>query len=134
MAAKLPHGLIQPPDRRLEDMRPGETSYVAWMDLEVGESGELYLRPKATLTRRYSRTVQVERRVDGFHVVLIAKGIRWQITTFIKEDAIPVASVRERYDPELDQEALDADLNAMLDKVRKLNKELDQDSNNQGSV
>jgi hypothetical protein len=98
-------------------MRVGETSYIASMHLEVAENGEPYLRPNTTLTKRWRRAVQVEYREDGFHVVLIAKGIRWQTTKLIEDDAIPVASVREQYDPELDQEANDAALDALIERL-----------------
>jgi hypothetical protein len=100
------------------------------MYLEVAEGGELYLRPNTILTKRWSRAVQVERREDGFHVVLIAKGITWQTTKLIEKDAIPVASVREQYDPEFDPEVNDAALNAIVERardlLRKTEKELDQ--------
>jgi hypothetical protein len=129
MPAKLPDGVIQPPDRKLNDMQIAETSYISSMFLEVAEGGELYVRPNTILTKRWSRAVQVDRLEDGFHVVLIAKGIRWQTTKLIERDAIPVASVREQYDPELDQEAQDAALKALVEKAKNLGKrekDLDQ--------
>ena len=110
-------------------MQIAETLYISSMFLEVAEGGELYVRPNTILTKRWSRAVQVDRLEDGFHVVLIAKGIRWQTTKLIERDAIPVASVREQYDPELDQEAQDAALKALVEKAKNLGKrekDLDQ--------
>jgi hypothetical protein len=105
MAAKLPDNLIEPPPRRLSELQVGETAYVSARHMGVTEGGECFLDTQAEITERNFGTIKVDRREDGYHVTVIAKGTKWRRHILTKERPVPVASIREEYDPKLDEEA-----------------------------
>jgi hypothetical protein len=100
MAAKLPSSLIEPKQRGLSDLAVGETAYVLSSNVRVNESGECFLNPEATSVKRHYGAIQVDRREDGYHVSVIAKGMQWKPGP-ISDKLIPVVSVTEDYDPQL---------------------------------
>lgn len=108
MSVKLPQHLIEP---RLSEMKAGESYYFWYPSLSVTTTGDCYLDPDASVsdTATYSM-IRVERREDGYHVVVISKSTRWSHTKCSMSQAIPVASVREEYDPDLDIDARIEDL------------------------
>jgi hypothetical protein len=101
MAAKLPPSLTRPKEPVLANMNTGETGYVSQTDMGVNAEGECFLNPDAALVGRASDSIQVTRREDGYHVVVIAHGWLWTPFGSIKETAVPVATITEDYDPKL---------------------------------
>jgi hypothetical protein len=51
---------------------------------------------------RGCNTVQVDRHEDGFHIVLIARGAKWNASQISRAKSIPVVSITEAYDPALE--------------------------------
>jgi hypothetical protein len=103
-AAKCPAHLLNPAPRKISDLKIGEAGY-SWSSfaLAVDESGECYLDPAEDLTERSVGAIQVDRRQDGYHVVLISRRTRkWTPRALKKEQAVPVISIAEAYDPDLD--------------------------------
>jgi predicted transcriptional regulator len=104
MAAKIPDNLIDPQPRRLSELQIGETAYIWTLNMRVTDAGECFLDTQAEITTRGPGAIRVDRRVDGFHVVVIARGTKWRTLVFAKEKLVPVASIREEYDEQLDVE------------------------------
>jgi len=106
MAVKLPEKLVEPPRRTIADLAVGETSYALDHAMKVTTNGECYLTPTGVLVKsRGDNRIVIERRSDGYHVTVIAKGTAWTPGDHVLPDGIPVASIREEYDPDLDTEA-----------------------------
>jgi hypothetical protein len=106
MAAKLPESLVEAPRRTIADLAVGEKSYALHHAMKVTTSGDCYLAPTGVLVKtRGDNRIVVERRSDGYHVTVIAKGTAWIPGDHVLPDAIPVASTTEEYDPDLDAEA-----------------------------
>ena len=59
----------------------------------------------------------MERRTDGYHVTVIAKGSYWAPSPVNMSTAIPVASIREEYDPSLDWGAKWEKLSKLVSKL-----------------
>jgi hypothetical protein len=100
-AAKLPAHLLNPPRRELKDLNVGETGYVLRASLAVSLDGNCYLDPTADLDDRGCSMIQVDRRADGFHVVLISRGQTWNPYNIHEDKGVPVVSIVEDYDPKL---------------------------------
>jgi len=102
MAAKLPANLTEPKQRELSDLAVGETAYVLISGMCVSKAGECYLDAKATVFKPTYGSIRVDRREDGYHVTVIAKGTQWSLRPGLFTTTIPVMSVSEDYDPELE--------------------------------
>ena len=105
--AKLPASMRTDPDRKLEDLQPGETGYVT--------AGCMYVTPEMDCwLSLHSRVVQkpelleilrVTRKDEGYHVAILAH-YKWAPEPLppVKRDRwVPVASLVEDYDPRLDR-------------------------------
>jgi hypothetical protein len=67
----------------------------------VTDTGDCFLNPDALINERSFLTIQVDRKDDGFHVVIIARETTWERGRTSEFDAIPVLSIRKEYDPDL---------------------------------
>jgi Mlc titration factor MtfA (ptsG expression regulator) len=100
MPVNLPEHLFKTKPRKLSDLQLGESAHT-WADnMTVTSAGECFLNPYALVNKRGFLTIQVDRRGDGFHVVIIAVGTQWERGR-ANMSGIPVMSVREEYDPDL---------------------------------
>ena len=118
MPAKLPPELTEPPPRRLRDLQIGETGYTPTSSMSVSTDGLCYLDPGALLWKdRSSLVIQVVRRENGYHVVVIAKGRSWTPGSTIPAGYIPVESVTRQLDPDLDLESQLVKIEARLKKL-----------------
>ena len=114
MGAKLPKKLLEPPPRHLSDLKPGESAYIWHCHLTVSKKRDCYLSPNAVVSATPGgESIRVDRRKDGYHVVLISEGLTWQPDKIIESSLIPVLSVHEDYDPRLKS------INEMSKEARK---------------
>lgn len=119
MAAKLPTNLIDSPRRRVSDLKAGETGYAAYYVMTVTSTGDCYLDPDGVLMKTSGyHAILIERRSDGYHVKIIAKGTSWRPGRHDISSAISVASVTEEYDPDLDWEGKMSRLDARRDDTQ----------------
>ena len=116
MAAKLPSELVKEPPAQIRDIEVGTTAYVGVYDMVADSAGQCYLDPLARLSTRDPSTIQVTRRPDGYHVTVIARH-KWQIGSKLPAGAIPVESISQDLDPELDSELRMAQLQELLKKA-----------------
>jgi hypothetical protein len=105
-AAKLPARLMNPPRRELKDLDEGETGYISRSSMAVTPDADCYLDPTAGLEKRECGMIRVDRREDGYHVTVISRGQKWNAYPIHEEKGVPVASVTEDYDPEMDDPIL----------------------------
>lgn len=112
-SAKLPESAIDKPERTILDMNIGETAYVLADNFLVEENRDASLRGISTLLDGGPHRVQVERRDDGFHVILIARYLKW-VPNRLKGE-VPVLTIEEKYEAEFDQSPIDQ-LAASLNK------------------
>jgi hypothetical protein len=118
MAAKLPPELVERPKPQLQDVQIGTTVYISDLSMGVDSDGQCHLRPDAPLSSRTSSSIQVTRFADGFHVTVISKDSSWKLGEIIPGGWLPVESIKQDLDPELDSERKLAEIRALLKSVQ----------------
>jgi hypothetical protein len=101
--AKLPAALFKRPDPILKDMPVGTSGFVPLAAMVTDRELECFLVPQFPYqTEKTSRNaILVTRQADGYHVTLFAPS-QWEPTLPILKGWLPVFTLTERYDPELD--------------------------------
>ena len=103
--AKIPQSLLKGPERTLADLQVNETAYMGVWDLWVSSDLECWLSPDAKIYRRPSGlkgSLRVMRKEDGYHVALLTHETFEPKPLPPGNDYLPVASLIEAYDPQLD--------------------------------
>jgi len=102
--AKLPDTLREPKPKLLNDLKAGEEGYVHWQHMAVTENGDCFLLPNSPVENTKSIfRLKVKRQEDGYHVVVMARQMTWKPKGDAEKDWIPVASITEDYDPDLNR-------------------------------
>ena len=102
--AKLPDNLIKHPDPLLRDLPVGATGFVSVAAMEVDSELNCFLRPgiRYQTQKDILNPILVTRQADGYHAVLPAHW-QWELQPLNSEAWLPVVTLTERYDPELDR-------------------------------
>jgi hypothetical protein len=102
--AKLPFKLIKHADPLLRDLPVGATGFVSVAAMEVDGELDCFLRPgiRYQTQKDILNPILVTRQADGYHVVLLAHW-QWEPKPLNSEDWLPVVTLTERYDPEIDR-------------------------------
>ena len=102
MSARLPEHLRESAPRRVSDLNVGEQGFVTWTAMTVDGNGECFLDGGAELRKKCSATIGIKRTEGGYHVIVVAKGTQWRLSELTQRHSIPVATITEEYDPDLD--------------------------------
>jgi hypothetical protein len=105
--AKLPLSLRTDPDRRLEDLQPGETGYMTAGCMYVTPEMDCWLSLHSRVVKKPEllEILRVTRKDDGYHVAILAHH-KWAPEPLPPEKrhrCVPVATLMEDYDPRLDR-------------------------------
>jgi hypothetical protein len=105
--AKLPASLIKNADPVLRDLPVGATGFVSVGAMEVDSELNCYLRAEIRYKTQKDilNPILVTRQADGYHVTLLAHW-QWKPEPFNPEGWLPVVTLTERYDPEIDRFSL----------------------------
>ncbi len=101
--AKLPANLIKQADPVLRDLPVGATGFVSLASIRVGSELDCFLDPDIDYQGQKDKfhSVLVTRQDDGYHVVLLSHW-QWEPEPLKPERWLPVVTLTERYDPEVD--------------------------------
>jgi len=103
--AKLPPSLITKQTLELQSIAVGDTVFVQPSAMRVTSEMDMYLNPTVDCKGEKSilHVLKVTRRLDGFYLTLLGHWT-WTPETPIDnvKNWLPVASVVEDYDPEVD--------------------------------
>ena len=106
--AKLPRKLITKPKPTLEDVKVGDTVFIASTDMLVTHKRDCFLDPTAKYSREptFFNSLRITRAKDGCHVAVLTK-TDWNASASESsvKDWFPVASIVVDLDPELDLRA-----------------------------
>jgi hypothetical protein len=73
MPVKLPEDLVRKPTIYVRDMRPGESAWIAWVDMVIDQAHRCFLNPDAKVLQEQSDlSVRVTRTAAGFEVLIPA--------------------------------------------------------------
>lgn len=100
---KLPDTLIKAANPELRNVEVGTTVFIEPAAMRVTAELDCFLLPTIRVHEEKStiHTLQVRRAIDGFHVTILGHD-KWSSTTpKAVRGWIPVASVREEYNPDL---------------------------------
>ncbi len=102
--AKLPQARVRKRKLLLREMEVGRTAYLETAALLVDTELNCYLNPDAECsgTKTIFNVIKVERYDDGFHIALLAHW-DWEPRTIKTESLLPVITVTEDYDPDVDR-------------------------------
>jgi|SRR5580658_8648919 hypothetical protein len=100
---RLPANLIKHADPVLRDLPFGATGFVSVTAMEVDSELNCFLRPGIRYQTRKDilHSLLVTRQADGYHVVLLSHW-QWEPEPLKPEGWLPVVTLAERYDPEVD--------------------------------
>ena len=105
--AKLPSTLITKPKPVLREIEIGETVFAQAHVMRVTAEMDCFLLPTAPFERQKSvfHILRIKRAADGFHVAVLDG--TWEADTPVStlKDWLPVASIIEDFDPDVDIEA-----------------------------
>ena len=108
MPARLPENMIRKAKPELRDLPIGETVFVEATAMRVVEDLSCFLLPTIPFHSEKSifNLLSVRRDAVGFHVAVLGR-CTWDTDSALDvvKDWIPVASIVEDYDPEVDFEA-----------------------------
>lgn len=102
--AKLPTSLIREPERALRDLAVGETAFVTASAMHVTPTHDCYLLPtkKLEAEKNIFNVLRVMRKSDGYHVAVLSSMAKWDADATGVSTYLPVASVVEDFDREVD--------------------------------
>jgi hypothetical protein len=101
--AKLPTSLIKHADPVLRDLPVGATGFVSLTAMRVDSKLDCFLDPEISYRTQKDifHSILVTRQADGYHVVLLSHW-QWKPEPLNPEGRLPVVTLVERYDPEID--------------------------------
>jgi hypothetical protein len=101
--AKLPTSLIKHADPVLRDLPVGATGFVSLTAMRVDSKLDCFLDPEISYRTQKGifHSILVTRQADGYHVVLLSHW-QWKPEPLKPEGRLPVVTLVERYDPEID--------------------------------